>query len=216
MDIPGNQDVDNTVEIGGQRMTQAQFDAARFPLLRNADETGSVPLAVPLAPRAPAVDMFIAMLKAQHALQVLSMKDGDPRLLDGVDRMTFVTWNAYALEDELHEATAETGWKPWASSNHINGALYTKELVDGWHFFMNLLIVGSAEVDMSLDDYGAFFFKMYMEKNAINAKRMADGYDGVSTKCPNCKREMSETDASLHKTLRDGRVACSPRCALHV
>ncbi|HEU5032743.1 MAG TPA: hypothetical protein VFV01_48030 [Spirillospora sp.] len=39
---PGSEPLDSMVEIGGQRMTQAQFDAARAPLLDTALDTSTL------------------------------------------------------------------------------------------------------------------------------------------------------------------------------
>lgn len=164
-------------------------------------------------------DRFLEMFKMQHTLQVKSMKDGDPTMLRGDDRATFIVWNTTAAVDELHEAMAETGWKPWATSRHVNGEAMTKELVDAWHFIMNLMMIASSELHMTLDEYAEFFYRKYIDKNAVNAARMADGYDGVSTKCPQCKRELSETNLTLHRMIDLNGVettVCSPRCLLHM
>jgi hypothetical protein len=128
-------------------------------------------------------DMFVKMMREQFALQ----RDSYglvPHELDEEDRASFITWNAYALEDEIHEATSEVGWKPWATSRHLNRGAYLTEMVDAFHFFMNLLLVagiGPRE-----------FFDAYMAKRNINALRQATGYDGVSGKCGQCHRELAD------------------------
>ena len=135
--------------------------------------------------------MLAAMLEMQLDLQRQHM-GGDPRELTGDAMADFMRWNAYALEDELHEATTEVGWKPWATSRHINREAFMKEMVDAFHFFMNMLLC--ANPGTFPEDIAKEFFQLYRAKNAVNAQRQADGYDGVSTKCPNCKRELSEVD----------------------
>jgi hypothetical protein len=99
----------------------------------------------------------------------------DPEVL-----MEQIRNNVLALFSELNEAMDETGWKPWASSNHIFPAAFAAEMVDAWHFFMNLMILGG----VTADD----LHQGYLAKHAKNRARQAEGYDGVSTKCPQCKR----------------------------
>lgn len=123
-------------------------------------------------------DRLELMLKLQRNLQ----RDAyglDPSHLSDIDKMEFIRSMILACTDELHEALNETGWKPWASSNHINMDAYKNELVDAWHFMMNLMIV----VDMDADELHA----RYLEKREKNITRQKDGYDGLD-KCPMCKR----------------------------
>src|SRR5690606_37354927 len=82
------------------------------------------------------------MLVAQRQLQVDSF-GVDPLKLTGDERAEFIRWNALALTDEIHEMLGEVGWKPWATARHVNHDLAVKELVDAWHFFMNLLLTVS-------------------------------------------------------------------------
>lgn len=98
----------------------------------------------------------------------------DPAVL-----MDQVREQALAIITEVAEVLDETGWKPWASSNHINTDAYRGELIDVWCFFMNLCLLGG----MTPDD----LYRGYLRKLAVNIQRVADGYDGVSTKCPGCK-----------------------------
>lgn len=127
-------------------------------------------------------DLQAAFL-AQLNLQIESY-GSDPRELMGDERIDFIRWNVLALEDELHEALAETGWKPWATSRHINTDKFHGELVDAFHFFMNLCLVSGLTADQLLE--------RYFEKRAINAKRQARGYDGVDGKCPKCRRALDD------------------------
>lgn len=95
-------------------------------------------------------------------------------------RMQYIRENTLALIDELMEALNETGWKPWASSNHLDTEAWKSELVDAWHFFMNLMALGG----MTMEDLEEGYYK----KRAKNEQRQREGYDGVTTKCPICKR----------------------------
>ena len=126
---------------------------------------------------------FRDALKAQHQLQIKSF-GSDPKKLDDPEKLEWIRWNMLALSDELHEALAEVGWKPWAKSKHINRDAYVSELVDAFHFLMNLMLVVDCEAEEFLDKY--------FEKRGINEKRQAEGYDGVSTKCAHCKRALDD------------------------
>lgn len=127
---------------------------------------------------------FQDALNAQHDLQKKSFGQ-DPVGLTDEAAVDWIRWNVLALEDELHELLAETGWKPWAKSKHVNRDAYVSELVDAFHFLMNLMLV----VDCDADE----FLSKYAEKRGLNAERQAKGYDGVTGKCPKCKRALDDT-----------------------
>lgn len=124
-----------------------------------------------------------AAFQAQLDLQIAAY-GADPRELMAEDRIEFIRWNVLALEDELHEALAETGWKPWASSRHVNADKFHGEMVDAFHFFMNLCLATGLTAERLLE--------LYFEKRLINAKRQAQGYDGVASKCPKCRRALDD------------------------
>lgn len=120
------------------------------------------------------------MLTKQRELQLVINRGKDIEDFTDEERMEVIRTNVLALTAELHEAMDETGWKPWASSNHINTAAFHGELVDAWHFFLNLMLhSGMTAADL---------FKGYMTKWQINMDRQANGYDGITGKCPQCKR----------------------------
>lgn len=143
-------------------------------------------------------DMLTDMLKMQHSLQLRMKPAGrDPMMLEEEDRAQFIRDMTLALEDELHEALNETGWKPWATSRHLHNTAFTKELIDAWHFFMNLMLVAAAAEEMTIEEYAQWFYQRYREKNGINAQRQADGYDGLTSKCQICKRDILEAEISM-------------------
>ncbi len=123
------------------------------------------------------------MVRAQEALQVEAY-GGSPADLSPEEKIQFLKDMVFALEDELHELMDEVGWKPWATSRHINYEAAKGELVDAWHFLMNLMLV----LGMSPQELEA----RYMAKRAKNAQRQVDGYDGVEGKCPKCKRALDD------------------------
>jgi dimeric dUTPase (all-alpha-NTP-PPase superfamily) len=137
------------------------------------DATTDHVIAVTIDPR------LTHMLKMQRDLQLLYNNGKDIADFTPEERMQALLENAYSLCDEIHEAMSESGWKPWTTSYHVNTQAFHDELVDAWHFFMNLML----HTGMSADD----LYRGYLRKNGVNIHRQAIGYDGVSTKCPECK-----------------------------
>lgn len=144
---------------------------------------------------------------AQYVLQREAYKT-DPRNLSPTERAEWVRWNMLALMDELHEAMGEVGWKPWATSRHLNREAYKGELVDAFHFFINLCLVA----DISADELIAGYFT----KRERNSTRQRNGYTGLD-KCPGCKRAWDDIEASkkTYTAYRsaEGVTYCSNKCA---
>jgi hypothetical protein len=132
-----------------------------------------------------ASDYLIEMVKAQRALQVQAYGGIDPNCMSSDDRIQFIKDMVLALGDEAHELLGEIGWKPWASSRHINREAAVGELIDMWHFFMNLMLVLGVDATE--------LYERYMEKRSKNISRQQAGYDGISGKCPECKRALDDT-----------------------
>lgn len=107
------------------------------------------------------------------------------------EKIVFIKDMHIALTDELHEMLAETSWKPWQSAEYINTDAAKGELVDAFHFFMNLCMA----VDMDATE----LFEKYQAKRLKNIKRQEEGYDGVSTKCPGCKRALDDDAVECHQ-----------------
>lgn len=108
----------------------------------------------------------------------------------------YVTWNHSALVQEAGEMLAEFGWKPWAvNRGWVNRQLALKEAVDVGHFLANIL----AAIGVTDEEWEA----AYQAKQQVNRDRMASGtYDGVSTKCPGCKRAYEDTVACSGPTTK--------------
>lgn len=113
-------------------------------------------------------------LEAQQMLQENSFGMKLKEMSD-TQRIDYIRWNVVALEHELHEALDETGWKPWANARHINRDAYVGELIDAFHFLMNLLLaVEVTDQEMT---------EKYWAKHRVNAERQATGtYNGFTEK----------------------------------
>lgn len=141
------------------------------------------------------MDTFARMLALQEQLQRESF-GYDFQKMTGEQAIQYIKDMKLALESELQEALDETGWKPWATTRRINRDAYLAELVDVFHFLMNMMLVlGDNPRDLADE-----VFTKYCLKNHINQRRQREGYDGVSTKCGGCGR-----------ALDDPAVACSRR-----
>jgi len=73
-----------------------------------------------------------------------------------------------ALVDESMEALREIPWKPWKVNLNIDLEKYRMELIDIFHFLINLFIFAGMSPIM--------IFKMFVKKNEINVQRQKDGY----------------------------------------
>jgi hypothetical protein len=130
---------------------------------------------------------FEEWLKLQLQLQVYTYQQ-DPRELEGKDCTDFLMWNAFAATDELHEAMQEIGWKPWASSRHVNSELFLEEVVDALHFIGNMVLAAAMDRRETPEQLAKILWVMYTKKLKINADRQVQGYDGLKGKCPTCRR----------------------------
>lgn len=123
-------------------------------------------------------------------------------------RAAYIRDNVLSLTDELHEALGEVGWKPWATSRHLNEDAYLAELVDAWHFMMNLLLA----TGIPPEELARKFIMKYFEKAERNATRQVRGYDGVTGKCPGCHRALDDTTVQCHaSTVLTGTFWCVER-----
>jgi dimeric dUTPase (all-alpha-NTP-PPase superfamily) len=94
--------------------------------------------------------------------------------MDNEERIAFIRQNVLALEDELHEALREVGWKSWAKTKYIHQTRLQEELIDALHFMLSLLLAAN----MNADDV----YERYLTKNRINRRRQQEGYSGEKTR----------------------------------
>jgi hypothetical protein len=137
-------------------------------------------------------DRLAEMFELQYKLQ--QSFGAVPDRMAPRERIQYVKDMVLAATIELGEVLNETQWKPWArGSSRINVDAYVGELVDVWHFLMNLLLAAGYEPTDAADK----LYEGYLIKRGVNERRAADDYDGVSTKCVSC-----------HRALDDSAVAC--------
>lgn len=105
--------------------------------------------------------------------------------LEGDELANYVTMNHSALVLEASELLSEFGWKPWASPRGwVNRESALKEAVDVAHFLANILCA----IGVTDEEWVA----AYQAKQEVNRQRQRDGYDGVTGKCPKCKRSYDD------------------------
>lgn len=135
-------------------------------------------------------DNLARLLEMQERLQREAYKT-DLRALQPEERVDFIKDMVLAATDELHEALAETSWKPWASTyGDVQSEAFFNELVDLLHFVMNLMLV--ARQDLEPREVAELLVQRYEVKNAKNLRRQVEGYDGKTNKCPACKRALDD------------------------
>lgn len=111
--------------------------------------------------------MFTEQKKLQEKLGVFEKTTSPLMMQHYIDKMLL------AIHEEAVEIARETmskdiempfGWK------HTNGSeeKYKQEIIDLWHFTMNLwLVIGGTDQE---------FFEMYLDKNNINHERQNNKY----------------------------------------
>lgn len=136
-------------------------------------------------------DRLAVIMRLQREFQEEILGHGDLSAMDPDKRAAYFRDQAASLTFELGELSNEIGWKPWATSRHLNVKAYASECIDIFHFLMNLMFLA----DMSADE----LYDGYLAKQRKNRDRQANGYDGVTGKCPGC-----------HRSYDDAGVRCSP------
>jgi len=134
------------------------------------------------------------MLGAQRKLQVI-LTGRSPDELTTREQIQFMKDMYIALDDEMHELLGEIGWKPWATSKHINRDAAVSELVDAFHFIMNFMLV------LRVDEKE--LTELYYQKRQKNIDRHTEGYDGVTTKCSVCHRAYDDIHVNCYPPGKD-------------
>lgn len=69
---------------------------------------------------------------------------------------------------ELNEMLSETPWKPWKKEQTYNIENFRHELIDLWHFVINLSLAVGYDKNTLYNDF--------IKKHNINIKRQKNGY----------------------------------------
>lgn len=162
----------------------------------------------------PLID-FQDAFEIQRSMQ-RNVYGDDVTQMEGKVLAGYISFNVLAMTDELHELLNETCWKPWTATEENNLIAAQGELVDVFHFFLNLMDATNLTPEALLEKY--------KEKQMRNIQRQLDKYDGRSTKCPGCKRDFGDIDVTRGDTAgkvtrtivtytdNTTEVICSPYC----
>jgi hypothetical protein len=123
-----------------------------------------------------------------------------------VELIKMMQWNDKALIHEMVEMEAETGWKPWAKSAHVNLEAARGEWIDMLHFLLNGALLLGLDAEMIQARYDA--------KHAKNEQRQNENYDGVSTKCAGCGRALDD-DAVECRIVHEDTIRAQFWCDVH-
>lgn len=80
----------------------------------------------------------------------------------------FINIMTLAAIDELMESIRETPWKPWKKQQKFNQEKYKEEIIDLWHFVVNLSLAAGFDANT--------LYEMFKDKNKVNHKRQNTGY----------------------------------------
>jgi len=147
----------------------------------------------------PAPDRLAAMIALQRSLQETHMLRGNTFAdLTTLERVRYVRDMYVAAIKELGEVLDETTWKPWSVAqpaihdDHVFG-----ELIDVWHFLMNLFLVTRPQA--TSEEIAAEIYRAYQRKRQINVERQVNGYAGGG-KCPLCARALDDVGSATDPT----------------
>jgi dimeric dUTPase (all-alpha-NTP-PPase superfamily) len=87
---------------------------------------------------------------------------------DEKKRQEYISDNALNLYVEIGESIKNTKYKKWKKNQEFNEEEFKKELVDCWHFLINLTLASGMDSEDLL--------KRYIEKNNENKQRINEGY----------------------------------------
>jgi len=85
-----------------------------------------------------------------------------------VENQSFINIQSLALIDEIMEALRETPWKPWKKQQLFNKEKYKEELIDCWHFLINLSLASGMNAEEVKE--------RFMKKNKENNERQKNNY----------------------------------------
>ena len=90
------------------------------------------------------------------------------QLENDVMSMSYLRTQSLALIVELGEFLNETPWKPWKKNKHLDVFKAREELIDCWHFMINI----SLPFFNDFDDLK----KAFNKKHDVNNKRQEENY----------------------------------------
>lgn len=157
------------------------------------------------ADHAPVGDSLVEMLAAQ--LEYQRSMGHDFAAMSDERRIAWVKDMYIAAVHELGEALDEVSWKPWTDGPPRFTVLpFIAELGDAFQFIMNMWFAAMPHATPA--EVATAMHVTLDSKLLVNRARVADGYDGVSTKCPGCRRALDDPHVTCRK-IGPYRVECA-------
>ena len=111
------------------------------------------------------MDKLEELFAKQVAFQI---KMGNYPFANEEARQRFINMHSLALIDETMEALRETPFKDWKKNQAFDKLKFQQELIDAWHFLINLSIAAGLNAES--------LYEAFEEKHMINIKRKEEGY----------------------------------------
>lgn len=137
------------------------------------------------------------MIRQQRELQ---HRMGNNFMMMGLPaRVDFIKEMYIAAIRELGEALDETSWKSWTAGDpYIMRNAFMGELSDAFQFMLNMWF--AAYPELTNEEFADRMVAILEAKLAVNESRRVNGYDGVASKCGQCKRALDDPAVSCTRT----------------
>jgi len=135
-------------------------------------------------------DLLVRLFEKQLEIQTIAYGKNPLEIDDPEERIEFIRNMHTAMIMEAGEWLDESGWKPWATSNHVHEEAGAGEAADTLLFFINLCFAYRITPQKLYD--------LTMAKMDRNLQRQLEGYDGVQGKCQGCKRALDDPAVECH------------------
>lgn len=113
------------------------------------------------------IDMLQDIFQAQQELDQFIFENHEDKIPQSIDE--WVIKNTIAMESEIDEIRAEINWKYWKPTKEINTDKLHEEIIDLWHFLIQLSYITGLTAEK--------VHEVYMAKREENFKRQ----QGTST-----------------------------------
>lgn len=131
---------------------------------------------------------LVRMMASQCALQ--RAMGYDVEAMTQEERVRYIHENVTNVVSEVMEALAEVNWKSWSQGSEIRQDACFGELRDAWQCLTNAMWAVYSDRPYELARRLADAVEA---KHVVNYRRLIEGYDGHSNKCPACRRALDDT-----------------------
>jgi dimeric dUTPase (all-alpha-NTP-PPase superfamily) len=108
------------------------------------------------------------MIKDSLEFMMNKQLEFQKRLGNDITSQAFVTEQATAMFVETGEMLQETNWKSWKKPSPINNKKFKEEIIDMWHFMLNISLAAGMDAQEILE--------RFTDKHITNNERQDGGY----------------------------------------